>query len=598
MKIKQEKNLSKKKRRRTFGKRVLFLFWACLLLIACATQVAPSGGPEDKLPPRVAAIYPSPLSTNLPEELLVRIQFDEWIAQTLPRNAITISPPLDGRLRFSISGKNLEITSRALLDSNTTYTLTIGSGLKDLHGNSIAEPFLLSFSTGQKIDSLKVGGKVMLTADMISKKEFPSVALYPIGETRLHRQYLKKFRDSSDVDTLPNILREIPLYITQTDSNGSFQLIGLSPGRYRLLAFFDENGNRKLETESELAGFHGDIEIDSLFKEALWLPLASQDTSSIALDSAVQIGKSLLRAVFSRAVIVDSCAGCKLVSTRDTIYPQTLFEEARSRAPVFEFPFPKVDSSYVFYCESVKDSFGFALDSSRRSFELVWQKAVADTLLPEVAEVIPRDGSRNVFPNEKVILRFNKPILGDSLAEELRFVLQKDTVPAHAERLSPNAFEVSAASEWTPDSRVSLLKSYLDTTLALPDSLGRRDTVIEVKYQKITAFEVVSKLRMASLRGKIPGGDSQTKVRLKFSESGAVRDTLCDSEGAFFLENLLDGKYILDYFIADEEGKLDAGNVFTLRPAKPWRMAPDTLLLSPGENELKSEALPPLPKRL
>ena len=51
-------------------KTIIFLF-ALALLIACATVVAPSGGPEDKLPPRVSAIYPSPNATNLPTELLV-----------------------------------------------------------------------------------------------------------------------------------------------------------------------------------------------------------------------------------------------------------------------------------------------------------------------------------------------------------------------------------------------------------------------------------------------------------------------------------------------------------------------------------------------
>ena len=48
-----------KLRRSTFALAV-FPLLACIGILACATQVAPSGGPEDKLPPRVAAVYPAP----------------------------------------------------------------------------------------------------------------------------------------------------------------------------------------------------------------------------------------------------------------------------------------------------------------------------------------------------------------------------------------------------------------------------------------------------------------------------------------------------------------------------------------------------------
>ena len=42
----------------------LALVLACIGFWACATQVAPGGGPEDKLPPRIAAVYPAPNTTS------------------------------------------------------------------------------------------------------------------------------------------------------------------------------------------------------------------------------------------------------------------------------------------------------------------------------------------------------------------------------------------------------------------------------------------------------------------------------------------------------------------------------------------------------
>ena len=44
---------------------------------------------------------------------------------------------------------------------------------------------------------------------------------------------------------------------------------------------------------------------------------------------------------------------------------------------------------------------------------------------------------------------------------------------------------------------------------------------------------------------------------------------------------------MLDYFQSNESGYIDAGNIKPLRFAKPWRSLADTLILQPGNNELK-----------
>jgi hypothetical protein len=43
-----------------------------------------------------------------------------------------ISPPIEKKMIYEVVGQELLITSRSVLDSNTTYTLTIASGIKDL----------------------------------------------------------------------------------------------------------------------------------------------------------------------------------------------------------------------------------------------------------------------------------------------------------------------------------------------------------------------------------------------------------------------------------------------------------------------------------
>ena len=99
-----------------------------LLIGACATVEAPKGGPEDKLPPRVAGVSPAPQAVQQPTDLNVTLLFDECIADKIPRNAVSVSPPIEKKLQLEVDGDRLYIRSKSPLDSNTTYTLTITVG--------------------------------------------------------------------------------------------------------------------------------------------------------------------------------------------------------------------------------------------------------------------------------------------------------------------------------------------------------------------------------------------------------------------------------------------------------------------------------------
>ena len=264
---------------------------ACIGLWACATQVAPSGGPADKLPPRVAAVYPALNTTNHPEELYVKLEFDEWINASIPRSAVSISPPIEKKMKFEVSGKTLELTSRAVLDTGTTYTVTFAGGIKDLHGNALAQPFQIVFSTGDHIDSLSLEGRVLVNDSMARKKMFPSIGLFLMGESREGHRYLEKYRDTVThaLDSLPMLTKEPPLFLTRADSAGNFKLTGLKPGRYRVVAFVDVNGNQKIEPSMELAGvWTDDLVLTPETADTLWVPLADQDSSKLELVSVSQ----------------------------------------------------------------------------------------------------------------------------------------------------------------------------------------------------------------------------------------------------------------------------------------------------------------------
>ena len=571
------------------------------MIAACATQVAPTGGPEDKLPPRVAGVSPAPKTANHPNELYVKLEFDEWINASIPRGAITISPPIEKKLRYEVHGKTLEVYSRAELDTGTTYTVTFAGGIKDLRGNALAKPFQVVFSTGATIDSLTLNGRVMVSDSLVRKKSYPSIGLYLMGPERESKRYLEKYRDTVTrvLDSLPMLTKEEPLYLTAADSIGNFTFTGLKAGRYRVVAFVDGNGNHKIEPSSELAGvWISDLALSETTQDTLWIPLADMDTSHVELESVSQPFANVLEAKFSRHVYFDSAfadtSNCYLASSADTLYPQLVYLGTES-APRFYFePKPKDDELYKFVCRNGKDSLSRVLDSARNYAEIEWKEMAGDTLAPKIQSVKVMGKAKNAFPDDSLIVIYNKPVL-DSLKDMFFIVEGKDTTQVSVKKLDPVRFVVVRGEPWPTDSKFNLLRGYSDTTLAKADSNGVRDTVIKTKYENKLQFETVSKLKLASLVGKIPGAKAGALVRLKSVETGKFEYAKCSPYGVFSFNDLVEGGYIIDYYYADEGTDLPSGGSLNpFRFGSAWRTPIDTLKIKSGPNDLE-QMMPNLP---
>ena len=574
----------------------------CIGLLACATQVAPSGGPEDKLAPRVAAVYPAPNTTNHPEELYVKLEFDEWINASVPRGAVSISPPIDGKMKFKVSGRTMELTSRALLDSGTTYTVTFAGGIKDLHGNALAKPFHVVFSTGDHIDSLTITGRVLVNDSMARKKTFPSIGLFLMGPEREGRRYLEKYRDSvsKQLDSLPMLAKEPPLFVTRADSAGNFTLTGLKPGRYRVVAFVDENGNQKIEPASELAGvWTSDLVLTEESADTLWVPLTDHDTSALELNSVTQPFARVLEANFSRSVFFDSAfadtLNCALTyPDGKVVHPRYVYMAASGKNPQFYFDsIPKPELTYKFACKAAKDSLFRGLDSLHSEVEWSWVEKPADTLAPAISNTKVLSMAKSVFPGDTLVMAFNKPV--DSLENTYHIALNKDTAAIEMKRLDPIRFMAVAKEPWPTDATIDFLEGYKDTTLAKADSNGVRDTVVEVKYRRLLRFETAPKIKLASLKGTLKNANPGVTVRLVSIDTKRPYFTKCNAAGAFAFDNLMEGKYFIDYYYA-EEGKNtpDGGSLSPFSFGKPWRAPNDTVHVANGENELE-KLLPDLP---
>ncbi|MCL2260349.1 MAG: Ig-like domain-containing protein [Fibromonadales bacterium] len=572
---------------------VNYLILAILILtFSCATVLPPPGGPDDTLPPRVSGTTLAPGSINQNLDLDLILQFDEWIVQKPPPGAVAISPPISGRLRLKADGDKLRIYSTEPLDSSTTYTLTVTNAIKDLRNNPLEKPFQILFSTGSYLDSLQADFSVLLQDSLTKKKKFPVVAFYPIGKVRANKRYLAKFRDSTltaETDTVPNVSKEIPQYIAQTDSLGKGTLQGMQAGLYLAIAFLDENNNQKLDVESEITGIATFPFKLTEEKKHLAFSLGDLDTSSVTLDAISQRGNREIEFSFSRSIVFDSL-NCFFATSKDTLLPLEVYTESGSKNPVLLFDNLKNDSLYTANCLFAKDSLGRRLDTTRASAKLKFKRIPDDEITPTaISKIEPARGADDVLPELPIKLFYNRPVSADTL--KFRLFVNEDTVKAVVKQVDAVSLEISSA--WGTDAKI------------------RFEHVKEDSVKMSLQFSTISRLKLASLKGKIPGGNASTIVvlqevtvgkttksskpsklaKLAKRATGAARtlgkewSVKSDDSGNFEFKGLPKGIYSIMHFNdLNGDGRLTSGSIYPLQVGEPWVMYEEDLILNSGEN--------------
>ncbi|MES2780679.1 MAG: Ig-like domain-containing protein [Bacteroidota bacterium] len=212
------------------------LFVCILLLASCAQIVAPTGGAKDIQPPKIEKELPVNKTTSFTEQKIV-LKFDEYVQLKDAEEQIVISPPMQEKPVFTVSGKSISIQLMGKLKPNTTYTINFGNSIADNHESTVLGNYSYVFSTGSVIDTLTIKGSVKHAFDLKTEKGL-SVCLYPVDS----------FTDST-------IFKQKPHYFTKSNGDGSFILPNLPNKIFKLVVFKDENKNLKYDP-SELIAFY------------------------------------------------------------------------------------------------------------------------------------------------------------------------------------------------------------------------------------------------------------------------------------------------------------------------------------------------------
>jgi uncharacterized protein (DUF2141 family) len=223
-------------------RRLPVFFFAVLLMTVfftrCAQIVAPTGGPMDTLPPRLLSATPPDSSLHFTSKEITLV-FDEYIQLDDLMNQLIIAPNPERQPEIRARLRTLTIDwGDDTLQRNTTYTINMGDALQDINEGNPYRNFRYVFSTGDYLDSLELGGKI-LEAQTGAPDSMVAVMLY--------------------VQTQDSVVsRQKPLYYTRTRGDGSFLFQNLPHGKFKLFALKDANSDLQYDDSTEAIAFMAD----------------------------------------------------------------------------------------------------------------------------------------------------------------------------------------------------------------------------------------------------------------------------------------------------------------------------------------------------
>ncbi len=203
---------------------ILLLGWIIffLALQSCANRGSgPQGGPKDTEPPVLLSATPENGNTNFNAKSII-LEFNELVSVNNPLQNITFSPPQKNSPSVKGLGKKVSITFQDSLLPNTTYTIEIKKCIVDYTESNPFADYVYTFSTGDKVDSLQISGKVIDAETLAARKNY-TVGIYSnLSDTAFTKTRFEK--------------------IAKTNENGEFTIYGVAEGTYNLFAIKDAGG--------------------------------------------------------------------------------------------------------------------------------------------------------------------------------------------------------------------------------------------------------------------------------------------------------------------------------------------------------------------
>jgi hypothetical protein len=542
------------------AKKLTLVITILLVVSRCANQLPPGGGDVDKIPPEIVETYPLKNTINYDENYF-EIEFSEYVDKRSFNDALFISPNIEGKLIFDWTGTTVTVGFEEGLETDITYTVTIGTDLVDRNNkNRMSSTYSFAFSTGETIDRRSISGKVYS-----SEPEGILIYAYKLDE---------------GADTLIN---RKPNYVSQTGNDGTFELNGLGNAVYRLFAVKDEYRDLLYTLDQDMIGVPNmDISLtgqDTVFTGINFKLFKADTTAPRLLKGIMTDEKHILLTVSEEPD--------KSVINVNNFYLFDSTENKQSHIYQIFKKYGKTDEIVLVANEqfNTKNAVylfaGTLSDSSHNSFlnDFV-QLTISnrpDTLPVNIAATIPADKNTGIdFENPKIKIFFNDAVLSNNIEAGVSFT---DTLNNSINFILE--FTDGATMNIVPSQRLIPEKDYIikcNLNYFKDISGNSQDSVYQFR------FKTFSGLDYTGITGSLIGKDSLNNaiIVLENMDKSNLSYQLKVEENDFSFNEVDAGKYRLwCYFDADSNNQFNYGWSQPIEYSEKFFVYPDTLKLKP-----------------
>lgn len=535
-------------------KQKFSIIFICALLFSCANQQSPGGGEIDKIPPEIIESIPGNGTVNYAEDYF-EISFSEYVDKRSAQDAIFVSPNISRGFEYDWSGRTLRVYFKEKLKENTTYTVTVGTGVADVNNqNKMMQPLLFAFSTGDKIDKGELNGKVY-------SEKSNDMMIYAYGSEN-------KFDISNDK----------PDYVSQVGLDGSYKLLGLRSDNYRVLAVRDKLQDMIIDLDNDEFGIQfKEVELDTTFNiiENVDFFITKLDTIEPKLSQAFMKDRNHLFIEFNEPVdsskinaqnfyLYDSTSNKRI----DPIY---FYKSGQKQNQYILAISDSIESGRTIYChaENIPDLFSNINRGESIDFLPKSDPDTNSVLIESIAGTLP--DKKIDFIGSQFLIRFNDGVNYESVEKAIIISDEKNVVQEFVSIKNDDAnylFRIKNKLKQNSEYTIKV------NAAMLPDAAGNvKDTIYT---NKLTTS---NELEFSGISGMVESDGANEMVVLNNVVSKEVSySQKLSSNKKFNFNKVLPGKYLLwTYSDKNLNGKYDHGTISPFEFSEEFKFYPDTI---------------------
>lgn len=538
----------------------LILFLSVIFFYSCANIQPPSGGPKDTEPPRVIHSYPLDKTLNYKKDF-VEIEFSEWVNRNQVTQNIMISPVSE--VSFKWSGRTLKIVFPKARKENSTYLVSLGTEYSDNSGNKPDSSFSLTFATGNTIDSGRIDGFVY-------------------GE-KVNGSFVYAYQlNNKNPDTLNPEVTPAE-YRTQLGNTGSFSLLALPDGNYRIIVVKTQFRDNLFHSKyDEFGTYWEDVRVEQGKSKYVTMKLGKYpDYSPISINSVFKIDSNKLLLEFNKLVklsnnslnlfeLIDSTLSKKV--SINSIYFDSIFSKRMviiTKDIINNLSVAKVIISSNF----VIDTFLIGNKAINEYFKI----GVRNYNNPfEINRIPIKDSSQTIENIQEITFSFNKFFtIVDSTLIELTNTLSNKQIQKKL-IIDGNALKIVLIDPLTPDGWYKLSIDLSKIKSIEGEKISDTTIVYNFKTEDWKQFPSVSGKLLDSV------GCSNIAINLKSIQFMNNRQINIQSSGNWTISEVKPDKYYVElYCDQNYNGRYDYGIAFPYKYSEKFLVTKQEVEVKP-----------------